>query len=91
MDKTNFENLEIYQLAAKLFDEIWQIVSTWNYFAKETVGKQLVRSVDSLAQISRKDADAEAQLIIGDFENCARFALRNSTLVISRQRPKTVE
>lgn len=48
MDKSNFENLEIYQLASKLSDKIWQIVSTWDYFAKDTIGKQLVRASDSI-------------------------------------------
>ena len=32
MDKTNFENLEIYQLSEKLADEIWDIVLSWNNF-----------------------------------------------------------
>lgn len=27
---------------------IWAIVDGWNYFAKDTVGKQLVRSADSV-------------------------------------------
>lgn len=41
LKKTNFENLEIYQLAEQLADEVWKIVLSWNYLAKETVGKQL--------------------------------------------------
>jgi four helix bundle protein len=43
-----FENLQVYQLAETLADEIWEIVVKWNGFAKNTVGKQLVRSVDSI-------------------------------------------
>lgn len=39
MEKTNFENLEIYQLSEKLADEIWDIVSAWNSLAQDTVGK----------------------------------------------------
>ena len=46
--KTNFENLQIYQLAEKLSDEIWKLVATWDYFAKDTVGKQIVRASDSV-------------------------------------------
>ncbi len=46
--KTNFENLEIYQLAEKLADKIWLIVVKWDYLAKDTVGKQIVRSADSI-------------------------------------------
>ena len=48
LKKTNFENLEIYQLAELLADEVWQIVLCWNYLAKDTVGKQLIKSSDSI-------------------------------------------
>ena len=43
------EDLEVYNLAEKLSGEIWDIVSTWDFFAKDTVGKQLVRAVDSIS------------------------------------------
>jgi len=43
-----FQELRVYQLAEKFSNEIWTIVSQWDYFAKETVGKQLVRSADSV-------------------------------------------
>jgi four helix bundle protein len=46
--KTNFENLEIYKLAEQLADEVWEIVLKWNALARDTVGKQLVRSADSV-------------------------------------------
>ena len=48
MDKSNFEKLEIYQLAEKLADKIWFIVGKWHYFEKDTVGKQIVRAADSI-------------------------------------------
>ena len=44
--KTNFENLEIYTLAAQLADGVWDIVLRWNKLAQHTVGTQLVRSAD---------------------------------------------
>ena len=47
-NKTNFENLEIYELAERLADSVWDIVLTWNSLARDTVGKQLVRSADSV-------------------------------------------
>lgn len=43
-----FENLQVYQLAETLADEIWSIVIKWDVFAKNTVGKQLVRAVDGI-------------------------------------------
>src|SRR5882762_9384202 len=48
MEKTNFENLRVYQLAEELADTIWSIVLRWDYFAKDTVGKQIVRSADGI-------------------------------------------
>ncbi|HYX27633.1 MAG TPA: four helix bundle protein [Pyrinomonadaceae bacterium] len=48
MAKTNFENLRIYQLAEVLADQIWNSVAVWDAFARETVGKQLVRAADSI-------------------------------------------
>lgn len=43
-----FEELRVFQLAEKLADEIWDIVTTWDYFEKNTVGKQLVGAADSI-------------------------------------------
>ena len=49
MARTNFENLHVYQLSERLADEIWDVVIAWDYFAKETIGKQIVRSADSIS------------------------------------------
>ncbi|MFO0789871.1 MAG: four helix bundle protein [Pirellulales bacterium] len=48
MARTNFENLHVYRLAEKLADLIWRIVLNWPHFARDTVGKQLVRAIDSV-------------------------------------------
>src|SRR5437870_5379371 len=48
MARTNFENLKVYKLAERLADEIWEVVLKWNYFARDTVGKQIVRAADSI-------------------------------------------
>lgn len=49
MSKTSFENLEVYQLAEKLADEIWKIVIEWDHFYKNTVGRQMVEVADSIS------------------------------------------
>lgn len=36
-----------YKTALHLSNYVWDIVVKWNYFAKDTVGKQFVRAVDS--------------------------------------------
>jgi len=43
------EKLEVYQLAESFSDEIWLLVGNWDNFKKETIGKQLVRSADSIS------------------------------------------
>lgn len=48
MERSNFENLQVYLLSEELADNIWEIVLQWNNFARDTVGKQLVRSADSV-------------------------------------------
>ncbi len=48
MEKTNFENLDIYKLSEKIADEIWEIVLVWNNLARDTIGKQIIRSADSV-------------------------------------------
>jgi len=41
--------LKVYQRSMDVAERIWSLVSTWDYFAKDTVGKQMVRSIDSVA------------------------------------------
>jgi len=48
MAKSDFVNLRVYQLAEELSDAIWDIVTGWDYFPNDTVGKQIVRSADSI-------------------------------------------
>jgi len=43
------EEFNVYQMAMETGEEIWKIVIKWDYFAKDTIGKQFVRSIDSVA------------------------------------------
>ena len=43
------EEFRVYQLSMDIGEEIWDIVIRWDYFAKDTIGKQLVRAIDSVA------------------------------------------
>ena len=36
-------------MAFRLSNYVWDIVITWDYFAKDTIGKQFVRAVDSIS------------------------------------------
>jgi four helix bundle protein len=48
MARTNFENLAVYRLSEQLADQMWDVVDRWKNFARDTVGKQLVRAADSI-------------------------------------------
>src|SRR6202012_1331726 len=43
------EDLEVFKLSEQLANEIWDIVISWNYFEKDTIGKQIARSADSIS------------------------------------------
>ena len=43
-----FEDLRVFKLAEQMADEIWDIVITWNYFERNTVGRQWVDAADSV-------------------------------------------
>jgi len=63
IEKTNFENLHIYRLSERLAEQIWRIVLGWEYFAKNTVGIQIVKAADSvganIAEGSGRGTEAE--------------------------------
>ena len=51
-DETKYltlNDIEAYKIAFNLSNRIWNIILKWDYFAKDTVGKQFVRSVDSIS------------------------------------------
>ncbi len=48
MNRTNFENLRVYQLSERLADAVWDIAFRWDSFNRDTLGKQIVKSADSV-------------------------------------------
>ena len=43
------EDLQVYTLSMQIGEDVWNILIKWNNFEKNTVGKQLVRAIDSVA------------------------------------------
>ncbi|MBI9037627.1 MAG: four helix bundle protein [Bacteroidales bacterium] len=43
------EELQVYQLSMDIGEKVWNIVAMWDFFSKDTIGKQLVRSIDLVA------------------------------------------
>lgn len=42
-------NLSAYKSSFHLSNYIWNIIKNWDYLAKDTVGKQFIRSIDSIS------------------------------------------
>ena len=59
----DFTELEILRVAESLADAIWQKIVVWEVFAKDTIGKQLARSVDS---VGANIAEAYGRYHFGD-------------------------
>jgi four helix bundle protein len=68
MARTAFEKLRVYQLSEKISDFAWEIVTRWDFLAKDTIGKQLVNAADS---IGANIAEGSGR---GSFADNKRFA-----------------
>jgi four helix bundle protein len=42
-------NISAYRISFCLSNYVWRIVVNWDYFNKDTIGKQFVRAVDSVS------------------------------------------
>ncbi|HPN81143.1 MAG TPA: four helix bundle protein [bacterium] len=42
-------DISAYKISFVLSNYVWRLVVNWDYFCKETIGKQFVRSVDSIS------------------------------------------
>ncbi len=49
MKQFRLEDLDTFQLAMELAEEIWIIASKWNFLCIDTIGKQIIRPSDSIA------------------------------------------
>jgi len=43
------DEFKVYQMAMEIGEQVWAIVLKWDYFSKDTIGKQFVRAIDSVA------------------------------------------
>jgi len=48
MASKGFEDLDVYRLSEDVADIVWDLVVPWDNFARDTVGKQLVRAAESI-------------------------------------------
>ena len=45
----SLQDIGAYRIAFELANEVWCVVIRWEWFAKDTIGKQLMRSADSIS------------------------------------------
>lgn len=43
------EELQAYRLSMEIAEKVWNILMGWDYFLRDTIGKQLVRAADSVS------------------------------------------
>lgn len=71
MDTIKLEDLEIYQLALAIDEDVWAIVGKWEWFAKSTVGRQFTEAADS---ISANIAEGYGRYFFKDRKNFCYFS-----------------
>jgi len=49
MEYLDLEKISAYKIAFELSDYIWKIVLKWDFLAKDTIGKQFIRAIDSIS------------------------------------------
>ena len=68
---TGFDDLRVLQMAETVADDLWKLVSPWDRFAKDVVGKQLTRAADS---IGANIAESYGRFHYGDKINFLYYA-----------------
>jgi four helix bundle protein len=85
-----FEDLRVFQLAEKLCDDIWSIVISWEYFEKNTVGMQLVKSADSVGANIAEGAGRGTHRENKRFVRISRGSLNETKYWIRRARRRSL-
>ena len=84
MGYQDIEESRMYKRAEQLADEVWNTVLSWESFAKDTIGKQLTRSTDS---IGANIAESSGRFHPGDvirFLHYARGSLKETRYWLRR-------
>ncbi len=86
----DLEDLEIYRESMRIGDAVWNLVIPWDYFARDTLGKQLVRCVDSIAA---NIAEGHGRYHFAENKNFCRYArgsLQESIAFLTKARNRNL-
>jgi four helix bundle protein len=84
MGYQDIEDSRMYQRAERVADAIWDVVIEWKPFAKDTVGKQLTRSADSIGANIAESAGRFHPNDVIRFLHYARGSLRETRFWLKR-------
>lgn len=86
MGYVEIEDTRIYQQAEALADAIWDEVMGWSEFARDTVGKQLVKAADSIGANLAESAGRYHPGDVLNFLFYSRGSLRETKYWLRRAR-----
>ncbi|HPF52676.1 MAG TPA: four helix bundle protein [Draconibacterium sp.] len=80
------DKISAYKMAFEFSNEIWMEVLKWDYFSKDTVGKQFVRATDSISaniaegfgRYSKKDKVRFYRIAMGSLEETDDWIRKSS-------------
>ncbi len=75
MNPLKFEDLEVYQLAEKLSDKIWEIVLNWDCVSQKTYGIQIIDSSASVGSNIAEGYGRGSKVDRGRFAKISRGSL----------------
>ena len=90
MPYQDIEDSRIYQRAERLADVIWNAVIEWSSFARETVGQQLTRAVDSIGANIAESAGRFHPRDVINFLYYARGSMRETRYWLKRARQRNL-
>lgn len=65
------KDIEVYMIAECFSNKVWNIILKWDYFAKDTIGKQFMKAADS---ISANIAESHGRYHYQDKKNFGYYA-----------------
>jgi four helix bundle protein len=88
MGYQDIEESRIYQRSEQICDQVWDLVTKWERFARDTVGKQLVRSIDSIGANIAESAGRYHPNDVVRFLYYARGSIRESRFWLKRAKQR---